>query len=152
MKVEVAVLGSPSLIVRTVSVEARAQELCKSRGGRPGLPVPNSPYGPCGCKSGNIELELVVPYIRCNSLVKVTACVFNNISKWQQERRVWGSGKGGGQVSDRRAGHKGRPCNRWVSELVRCLSVSQASCGRVFSTTVCKCKDEEDNPRPGQWW
>ena len=23
-------------------------ELCESRGGRPGLPVPNSPYGLCG--------------------------------------------------------------------------------------------------------
>ena len=44
------VLGSPSLIVRTVSmhrkekVKRRAQELSESRGGRPGLPVPNSPY------------------------------------------------------------------------------------------------------------
>ena len=26
----------------------RAQELCESRGGRPRLPVPNSPYGFCG--------------------------------------------------------------------------------------------------------
>ena len=26
----------------------RAQELCESRGGRPGLPVPNSPSGLCG--------------------------------------------------------------------------------------------------------
>ena len=25
-----------------------AQELCESRGGRPGLPVPNGPYGLCG--------------------------------------------------------------------------------------------------------
>ena len=29
----------------------RAQELCKSRGGHPGLPVPNSPYGLCGRKA-----------------------------------------------------------------------------------------------------
>ena len=29
----------------------RAQELCESRGGRPGLPVPNSPYGVCGRKA-----------------------------------------------------------------------------------------------------
>ena len=29
----------------------RAQELCESRGGRPGLPVPNSRYGLCGRKS-----------------------------------------------------------------------------------------------------
>ena len=27
------------------SVRDRAQELCESRGGRPGLPVPNGPYG-----------------------------------------------------------------------------------------------------------
>ena len=56
MEVEVAVLGSPPLIVRTVSVdverhlqekktEARAQELCQRRRGRPGCPVPNSPHG-----------------------------------------------------------------------------------------------------------
>ena len=60
MKVEVAVLGSPSLIVLMVSVDVkhctdrnctsaavfrfRAEELCESLGGRPaGLPVPNSP-------------------------------------------------------------------------------------------------------------
>ena len=29
----------------------RYQELCQSWGGRPRLPVPNSPYGLCGCKS-----------------------------------------------------------------------------------------------------
>ena len=29
----------------------RAQELCESRGGRPGLPVPNSPYDLCGRKA-----------------------------------------------------------------------------------------------------
>ena len=55
MKVEVAVLGSPSLTVLMLSVDIkqhlkktlydRAQELCESRGGRPGLTVPNSPYG-----------------------------------------------------------------------------------------------------------
>ena len=56
MKVDLAVLGSPSLIVLTVScgckatlnlnqIYIRAQELCESRGGRPGLPVPGSQYG-----------------------------------------------------------------------------------------------------------
>ena len=46
MKVEVAVLGSPSLVSLMVSVDIkqhlknRVQELCESRGGRPGLPVP----------------------------------------------------------------------------------------------------------------
>ena len=29
----------------------RAQELCESRGGRPELPVPNSPDGLCGRKA-----------------------------------------------------------------------------------------------------
>ena len=29
----------------------KAQELCESRGGRSGLPVPNSPYGLCGRKA-----------------------------------------------------------------------------------------------------
>ena len=29
----------------------RAQELCDSRGGRPGLPVPNKPDGFCGRKA-----------------------------------------------------------------------------------------------------
>ena len=62
MKVEVAVLGSPSLIVLMVSVDVkqhlnighhRAQKLCESRGGRPWLPVANSPYGErlCGRKA-----------------------------------------------------------------------------------------------------
>ena len=59
MKVEVAVLGSPSLTVLVVFVDvkqqsttcSRAQELCKSRGGRPELPVPNSPCGLCGRKA-----------------------------------------------------------------------------------------------------
>ena len=32
-------------------VVIRAQERCESRGGRPGLPVPNSPYGLCGRKA-----------------------------------------------------------------------------------------------------
>ena len=49
----------PSLIFLMVSVDVkqhrtatfRAQELCDSRGGRPGLPVPNSPYGLCGRKA-----------------------------------------------------------------------------------------------------
>ena len=59
MKVEVVVQGSPSLIVPTVSVDVkqcrtkglRAKELCESRGGCPGLPIPNSPYDLCGRKA-----------------------------------------------------------------------------------------------------
>ena len=50
--VEVDVLVSLSLIVHIVSEEVKqAQELCESRGGRPGLPVPNSPYDLCGRKA-----------------------------------------------------------------------------------------------------
>ena len=62
MKVEVAVLGSPSRTICTASVDGkqhlkkktppvRAQEMYKRRGGRPGPPVPNtSAYGLCGRK------------------------------------------------------------------------------------------------------
>ena len=35
----------------------RAQELCESRGGRPGLPVHNSPYGLSGRKEARQEQE-----------------------------------------------------------------------------------------------
>ena len=39
-------------------VLARDQELCESRGGRPGLLVLNSPYGLCGRKATlNLERE-----------------------------------------------------------------------------------------------
>ena len=54
VEVEVAVLGSPSLISPVVSVDGycgRAQELCESRGGRPGFSVSNKPCGFCGRKS-----------------------------------------------------------------------------------------------------
>ena len=30
---------------------SRVEELCESAGGRPGLPVPNRPYGLCGRKA-----------------------------------------------------------------------------------------------------
>ena len=53
VKVEVDVLGSTCLTVLTVSVDVklRAQELWESRGSRPELPVPNSPYGLSGCRA-----------------------------------------------------------------------------------------------------
>ena len=50
--------------------ESRAQELCESRGGRPGLPVPNSPYGLCGRKA---TLKLYLSDLR--SCVKVEVAV-----------------------------------------------------------------------------
>ena len=34
-----------------LSWATRAQELCESRGGCPGLPVPNNPHGFCGRKA-----------------------------------------------------------------------------------------------------
>ena len=39
-------------------VTVRAQELCGSRGGRLGLPVPNSPHGLCGRKA-RLNLNVV---------------------------------------------------------------------------------------------
>ena len=53
MKVEIAVLGSPSLTVLKVSLNntCRSQELCESPGGHPGLSVPISPCGLCGRKA-----------------------------------------------------------------------------------------------------
>ena len=52
MEVDVAVLGSPSMTVLTHGLCGRkatlncvrAHELCGSGGGRPGLPVHNSPH------------------------------------------------------------------------------------------------------------
>ena len=68
VKVEVDILGSQTLIVYTVFVDEinfrkrrvwiRAPELCESRGGRPGLPVPNSPYGLCGRKPTLKKIEI----------------------------------------------------------------------------------------------
>ena len=71
VKVEVAVLGSPSLTVRAISVDVkqqwtwtvrhRAQGLCESRSGRSGLPVPNSPYSLCGRKATLNKLDMPQP-------------------------------------------------------------------------------------------
>ena len=41
---------NPLMIMRRITT-FRAQELCESRGGRPGLPVPNSSYDLCGRKA-----------------------------------------------------------------------------------------------------
>ena len=60
VEVEVAALGSPSLISLMISVDVKqhwtelaqtVHQLCESRGGRTGLPVPNNPYGPYGHKA-----------------------------------------------------------------------------------------------------
>ena len=72
MKVEVTLLGFTSLICLMVSVDIkqhcetginvvtrRAQELCESRGGCRGLPVPNTPYGFCGRNAGILKRAFV---------------------------------------------------------------------------------------------
>ena len=35
----------------------RGQELCESRGGRPGLPVPNSPSGLCSGRKATLNMN-----------------------------------------------------------------------------------------------
>ena len=53
----------------------RAQELCGSRGGRPGFPVPNSPYGLCGAKA-TLNLNICTTVSKSNSMSK------EDIAKW----------------------------------------------------------------------
>ena len=71
-----AVLGAPSLIVLVVSVDFKKHlKMCESRGGRPGLPVPNSPYGLCGRKE---TLNCSISELR--SCVKVEVAVLGSLS------------------------------------------------------------------------
>ena len=42
------------------------QELCESRGGRPGLPFPNSPYGLCGRKA-TLNPTPTPPPLQCDA-------------------------------------------------------------------------------------
>ena len=76
MKIEVAVLGSPleSLCGRKATANEqncsacwRAQQLCESRGGRPGLPVPNSPYDLCGRKARFEKVKCIKAQELCES-------------------------------------------------------------------------------------
>ena len=65
VNVELTVLGSLAQIVLVVSVDAKQRltnvwkiseiRNCESRGRRPGLPVPNNPYGLCEVKATLIE-------------------------------------------------------------------------------------------------
>ena len=54
----------------------RAQELCESRGGRPGVPVPNSAYGLCGR-----EATLNVDWTELRSCVRVEVAVLGSSSQ-----------------------------------------------------------------------
>jgi len=47
--------------VKQVFYSVKGQELCKSRGGRPGLPVPNSPYGLCRRRTAALNVGGVRP-------------------------------------------------------------------------------------------
>ena len=59
-----------------ISYNSRAQELCESRGGSPGLPVPNSPYGLCGRKATVEEEQSVLhsasTYFGTDALVAIS--------------------------------------------------------------------------------
>ena len=58
-------------------VRGRAQELCECRDGRPGLPVPNSPYSPCGRKA---TLTCTEEGSELRSCVKVEVVVLDSPS------------------------------------------------------------------------
>ena len=60
--VVVVVVAVAVVVVVVIAADVRAQELCESRGGRPGLPVPDSPYGLCGRKA---TLNLNAALQRC---------------------------------------------------------------------------------------
>ena len=50
---------SPTHTYKMIDIsKCSAQDLCESGGGRPGLPVPNSPYGLCGRKATLIIMEI----------------------------------------------------------------------------------------------
>ena len=55
----------------------RAQELCEGRGGRPGLPVHNSPYGLRGRKA-TLNLNLTWSHTELRSCVTVEVAVYNS--------------------------------------------------------------------------
>ena len=92
VKVDVAILGSQSLISLTVSVDVkqhwtwtqtlRAQELCESRGGRPGLPVPNSPLGLCEYKATS-NLTYWIHHL--SSHMPPIEVLVINLKKWAQQ-------------------------------------------------------------------
>ena len=60
--------GVLNMVLRSV----RDQELCESRHGRLGLPVPNTPYGLCGLKA---TLTLNLCHTEIRSCVKVEVAV-----------------------------------------------------------------------------
>ena len=59
----------------------RALELCEGRGGRPGLPVPNSPFGLCGRKATlnsnltNIYIYSPFVYLYCCTMLPLARMI-----------------------------------------------------------------------------
>ena len=95
MKVEVAVLGFPSLIVLMDSVDVkqhlkklRTQELCESRDGRPGLTVPNSLHDLCGRKA-TLNLNDEEESISSGREVDIIAPLVAWLSHWPRHAELW---------------------------------------------------------------
>ena len=56
-QIEVPSADGPDLLkVLNLKLGVGAWELCEKQGGRPGLPVPNSPYGLCG-RNATLNLD-----------------------------------------------------------------------------------------------
>ena len=73
----------------------RAQELCESGGGRPGLPVPNSPHGPCGRKA-TLNLNHSNSEVASCVKVKVAVLDLDHVALRPQKRGcLLGTGTGG---------------------------------------------------------
>ena len=81
-------------------LEFRTQELCESRGGRLGLPVPNNPYGLCGRRAAlhlNLNnytmlmlfLDLFSVETVCREALRVTIIIIKRISKAPIYRPRW---------------------------------------------------------------
>ena len=60
-----------------VKVYSQSSELCKGQGGRPGLPVPNSPYGVYGRKA---TLNLNLCHTEFRSCIKAEVSVLGSQS------------------------------------------------------------------------
>ena len=77
-------------ICMTQTWSVRARELCGSRGGRPGLPVPNRPYGFCGRKatlnSGPQSTSMEVDVAVLDSLSLISLLVSVDVKHHERTR------------------------------------------------------------------
>ena len=88
MKVEVAILGSPSQMYclyglcgrqATLNLTCQRSGACESGGGHPGLPVPNSLYVPCGRKATLNSNSTATP-------ATVASLTFRCVQPWRTAR------------------------------------------------------------------